>query len=624
MAARHNHLNLHFYMLCKVLSAYTFHLKVKLTVIKGTCMQQKVVTEHAWYERLLNLISVIKPGEGKATLLLTLNACLLMFSYYLLKVIREPLILAYGGAEYKSYATAMQAGVLLILIPIFSAFYHRFAEHEKRSTIICRVFYFFVVNLLFFALCQYLGLNIGMAFYVWLGIFSVMVVAQFWGFAADLLNVKSGQRLFVILAVGATLGAWLGSKITGPIFPVVGVEGVIFLAAIILLFSIKITEKVEQHIPNEAMNHEPIDHDNDANQWLDGFTVVFRNNYLLQIAAFVMILVFINSTGEYVLARLVSEHSKELIESGAIKSISIWQGQFYSSYYAWVTLGSFLLQLFFVSRLFKWFGISGSILILPIVMIIGYGLMFFIPIFSIVRFAMIAENSANYSIQNTTKHALFLPVPRKLKYLGKTTIETFFFRFGDLLYGFFILIGVEFFKLEVSTFILTNLVLAIILFGFAWKVGHTNKVEVQKTQGNSPPQLMATIPRLYMPSGCVAKFSISESTFYDPDIGDALSYEAKRESGKPLPKWIKFDKMSRDFTFYPPDDFEGQFNLVVVARDFEGLTASTRIKLYFFLPVNDPDLYTERRSFNEKIVIQSNISPANLNTSNLSRTEIGK
>ena len=74
-------------------------------------MSKEGSLKHTWYERLFNLISVVKPGEGISCALLSANVFLLMTVFYLLKVIREPLILAYGGAEYKSYATAYQAGI---------------------------------------------------------------------------------------------------------------------------------------------------------------------------------------------------------------------------------------------------------------------------------------------------------------------------------------------------------------------------------------------------------------------------------------------------------------------------------------------------------------------------------
>lgn len=544
-------------------------------------MSTEKINHHNWYERLLNIISVVKPQEGKSCLLLTANACLLMAAYYLLKVIREPLILAYGGAEYKSYATAFQAGLLALIVPLFSVLYHRYANNENRSSIINKVLLFFISNLVIFAFLQYLNVNVGMAFYIWLGIFSVMVVAQFWAFAADSYNVRCGQRLFVILAVGATFGAWLGSKIAGELLTIIGIYGIMALAAILLLITVYLTANVSGWIPESAANDEPV-HEEQGNKWLDGFSVVFESAYLRRIAIYVVILVFINSTGEYILARLVDEHSKMLASTQGLTDIAAWQGQFYSSYYSWITLGSFVIQLFLVSRIFKWVGLRGSVLILPIIMIVGYGLMIFFPIFSLIRIAMTAENSANYSVQNTTRHALFLPVPRKHKYLGKTTIETFFYRFGDLLYGGFIFVGTQYFDLSISHFILSNLILAFILFAIAWKVGHSNLLEVQKTQGNLPPQVTATIPHLHMPAGLLSKFSISECTFVDPDIGDALKFEASLESGDPLPKWIKFDRMSRTFSFRPPVDYFTEISILVVASDFEGLTASTEVRVTFF------------------------------------------
>jgi ATP:ADP antiporter, AAA family len=536
---------------------------------------------HTWYERILNIVSVVKPGEGKSTVLLTLNACALLTAYYLLKVIREPLILAYGGAEYKSYATAIQAGLLTIMLPFFSALYHRYSDRKKRSNITNKVMIFFVTNLLFFAAFQYFNLNIGLAFYIWLGIFSVMVLAQFWAFAADCFSVKCGQRLFVILAVGATFGAWIGSRVAGPLFPIVGIVGILLLASGLLLISIYLTAIVEQTIPSEAANDEPLRAE-EGNQWLDGFAVVFNSSYLIKIAMFVVLLVFINSTGEYILARLVSEQSASLLASQQITNEAQWQGQFYSDYYSWITLGSFVIQLFFVSRLFKWLGLRGSVLVLPIIMIIGYGLMLFFPIFSLIQVLMTAENSANYSIQNTTRHALFLPVPRKLKYLGKTTIDTFFFRIGDLLYGGFIFIGTQYFDWSVSHFIAGNLILAILLFTLAWKVGHSNLLEVQKTKGNSPPEVKAMVPNLHMPAGAVSKFSISECTFVDPDIGDALKFDAMLQGGTSLPHWIRFDRITRTFTFNPPEEHVADYNITVTATDFEGLTASTEILVSFY------------------------------------------
>ena len=92
----------------------------------------------------------------------------------------------------------------------------------------------------------------------------------------------------------------------------------------------------------------------------------------------------------------------------------------------------------------------------------------------------------------------------------------------------------------------------------------------------------AKIPNLHMPTGYTSKFSISECTFVDHDIGDALTFEAKLDCGQSLPKWIKFDRMTRTFSFRPPVEQTSTISIRVVAADFEGLTVSTDMKVSFF------------------------------------------
>ena len=57
----------------------------------------------------------------------------------------------------------------------------------------------------------------GVAFYIWLGIFNVFVVSQFWAFANDLYTEGQGRRLFPFIGVGASLGAWVGASAVAPL-----------------------------------------------------------------------------------------------------------------------------------------------------------------------------------------------------------------------------------------------------------------------------------------------------------------------------------------------------------------------------------------------------------------------
>src|SRR5262249_4701350 len=158
---------------------------------------------------LLSFVSQTKPRESITAILLTLNVFLLLCAYYLLKVAREPLILLHGGAEVKSYAAAGQAGLLILVTYAYGAL----ARRMNRVRLIGSVTLFFVANLVLFAGLAAGDVSIGVPFYLWVGIFNLTMVAQFWSFAADIYDEERGKRMFPILGVGSSVGAVAGSAL---------------------------------------------------------------------------------------------------------------------------------------------------------------------------------------------------------------------------------------------------------------------------------------------------------------------------------------------------------------------------------------------------------------------------
>ena len=60
-------------------------------------------------DRFLSLFTEVQNGEGIGALLLGAYVYLLLEAYYILKTVREALILSEGGAELKAYSSAAQA-----------------------------------------------------------------------------------------------------------------------------------------------------------------------------------------------------------------------------------------------------------------------------------------------------------------------------------------------------------------------------------------------------------------------------------------------------------------------------------------------------------------------------------
>ena len=140
-------------------------------------------------ERLLSPIADVHRTEAVSALLMTLLMFLLLAAYYLLKTAREVFILTEGGAEVKSYSSAGQAVLLLALVPAYGAF----ASRVNRVRLVTWVTLFFASHLVLFVLAVRAGLNVGIVYFLWVGIFNLMAIAQFWGFATDLYTQGTGQ-----------------------------------------------------------------------------------------------------------------------------------------------------------------------------------------------------------------------------------------------------------------------------------------------------------------------------------------------------------------------------------------------------------------------------------------------
>src|SRR6476469_3587767 len=121
-------------------------------------------------DRLLRIFTDVKPGEGSTALLLSFNVFLILMAYYVLKPVREALILGQGSAELKTYMSAAHVGVLAMVVPL----YGRLVDRMDRRRLINVVTAFFVACLLVFYLLGRAGVPLGMVFFLWIGIFNLM------------------------------------------------------------------------------------------------------------------------------------------------------------------------------------------------------------------------------------------------------------------------------------------------------------------------------------------------------------------------------------------------------------------------------------------------------------------
>jgi AAA family ATP:ADP antiporter len=424
-------------------------------------------------DRFLRLFTEVRAGEGLTAVLLAFDVFVLLTAYYIVKPVREALILSGGGAEVKSYAAAGQAILLLGAVPLYASLASRF----PRRRLIRIVTLFFGACLVAFYLLARAKVPLGVVFFLWVGIFNLMVVAQFWSFANDIYTRQEGERLFPILAFGASAGAVCGSFITGRLIGSLGVYQLLLLAAALLVSTLILTNAIDGREGRRALRR-PGATVAEAPLGKEGaFGLVIGNRYLLLIAFLMLVLNWVNTTGEYILGRTVSRAAEAAFAAspGAVEKqlfTGTFIGRFYADFFSVVNLVGLVLQLFFVSRILKYLGVRVAILLLPLIAVGGYMLLAFYPVLSAVRWAKTAENATDYSLQNTVRNVLFLPTTREQKYKAKQAIDTFFWRAGDVLSAGLVFVGTTWLAFGTRQFALVNLALAGVWAAIAVLIGN--------------------------------------------------------------------------------------------------------------------------------------------------------
>ena len=544
-----------------------------------------MLTDHSGltpFERVLTLFTRVRPGEGRSAFLFFLHGFLLLFSYQVVKALREAFMLTKFSAEVRAYAVALIALLLMVLVPLYAAVRRRLdGERLLRAVTV-----FFASNLLLFWGAAMAGWAIAFPFFIWVSIFGVMVIAQLWAFAADSFNLKSGQRLFPVIMVGANLGALAGAKSAQLAVTALTPVGLMLTATVLLLATLALAGPERRAVP-EGSRPVVAEHGAPVPRLLGGIGLVLRDRYLLLIALLVVLLNWINTTGEFILADFVQRDAAERVaQSGGALDAGTLITAFYGDFQFWVTVLGLAIQLFLVARIYRRVGVRGALLVHPIVVAFGYGLIAlgpilggFVPVFTLIRLVKITENSVDYSLMNTTRHALFLPVDRDSKYEGKTAIDSFFWRFGDLVQAGVVYAGLNWLDWGVQQFALLNLLLALVWIGLAVAIGQEFGRKAAENVINVAPEVGAPIPDVTCHAGQPLEHLVPAEAFVDADPGDVLHLAARLADGRPLPAWLRFDAKRRRFFGQPPAAVHEELTIMVVASDVDGLEVASSFRL---------------------------------------------
>ena len=434
-------------------------------------------------ERFLRVFTEVKPGEGITAVMMFANVFLILLAYYFIKPLREGWIAisdieGLTKMEVKAYSSFAQSVLLLFIV----GWYARLADRWDRVTLFTRATLFCISNMVIFWFLQpnfffeQLPLS-GIVYYLWVGMFGVFVVAQFWTFCADIYNDERGKRMLPFIAIGATSGAAAGSWMVDKLVDsgVVPTEALLLVATVPLFVSIVLVRAVEQREDQRTGLAEKVAEKDAAGDALpekasiwSGAKLVLVSKFLLLAAVVTLLTNWVNTNGENLLFRVVQETlatqaQEQGLTEGRTLLTFVRDGTtaFYGNFYFWVNSVALLLQAFVASRLLKYGGFAAILLILPVIALASYTVMALLPVLAVVKMMKVAENATDYSLNNTARHVLWLPVSSAMKFRGKPAIDTLYVRLGDGLAAITVLVGVHLLALATVEFFIFNVLLVL-------------------------------------------------------------------------------------------------------------------------------------------------------------------
>jgi AAA family ATP:ADP antiporter len=362
-----------------------------------------------------------RPHELGGALAAFLTAFTMFSAYSILRPIRETMGITSGVQTLPALFWGTFAGMLAVQ-PVYGWLTARY----RRSTFLPWVYLFFVLNLLGFHTWFNLQSDhtwIARAYFVWVSVFVLFVVAVFWSLMADVFTRDQAGRLFGFVAAGLSTGGLFGPFLGQQLAEPIGTINLLLVSAALLTASLGglllVLRWHRRHGENTAAGA-------DRDERLGGsalaaFAQVARSPYLMLIALFVFLLTWVSTF-------LYLEQQAMVAERFADRDT---RTEFFARIDFWVQAGSLLIQFLLFGRLFRWLGFRALIVSVPLLMTLGYAALAFLPTFGVLVAVMMVRRIGEYSITRPSRDTLYTSVTREERYKAKSLIDTFVYRGGD-------------------------------------------------------------------------------------------------------------------------------------------------------------------------------------------------
>jgi AAA family ATP:ADP antiporter len=374
--------------------------------------------------RLVNQLADVRPHEVRAVALAFACNFALLASYYLLRPVRDAMATVFGVNQLQNLFTGTLI-LTLITSPVFALLTDRF----KLSRVLPGVFWFLIVNLVAFYFWFQAAPDsrwLAAAFYWWFSVVNLFMISVFWSLMVDIFTPSQATRALPAITAGGSIGAIVGPLVASLFVKDIGVKGVLLLAAVgfgvvLILVHLVIREKHRLQEAHEETQPTALDH-RLRGTWLDGFRALFTSSYQLNQASFMLLMTWIATIGYFIQTDLIAKAFTEVATRiQTLANIDLV-----------VNICSALVALFGLSRFITRFGVTGSLVLNPILTAISFIVMALSPTLLILQATQALRRVTQYAIARPSREICFTVVEQENRYKTKNLIDVVVYRLGDL------------------------------------------------------------------------------------------------------------------------------------------------------------------------------------------------
>lgn len=351
-------------------------------------------------------------APGIRSLVMFSNFLLIIMALYQLKPASRSLVLDAISADQLPYIWIASAITLFIAILL----YERLLDLFGRFQVVLGTAALFIAILVLF----WAGLNgstpvVAVSFYIFVDLFGVVLVEQFWSLANSVYDTRDGKKWYGLVGTGGLIGGAIGSGAAALLIrstPLQTRDLLLVGAAIVALIWLLTWWLGQQKIFDDAAIKTRTASDK------RGWRHLFSSRYLLLIAAVLLMVQLVSPMIEYEFMHVIEATYPE--REARTEALSF--------FFSILSVFAITVNLVLTPILLRKLGVLAGLLTQPVAMFISTAGFVFNPGLWSASIMKISDRGLSYSINRASKELLYIPVDPDVMYQVKGWIDMFGYR----------------------------------------------------------------------------------------------------------------------------------------------------------------------------------------------------